>query len=74
MLPKNQEKEDSSSLVDEESKQLQGETQSGSPKKPSAISGIILFIVIIYMNSILYRKHLFKAEATRLVLIREESD
>ena len=30
MIPKNQKKEDSSILFNEESKQLQGETQSGS--------------------------------------------
>ena len=51
MLPKNQEKEDSSSLVYEELKQLQGETQSGSPNKASAIIGMRLyFVIIIYMN------------------------
>ena len=46
MLPTNQ---DSSNLVDEESKQPQGETQSCSPNKLSANIGIIFFVVIIYM-------------------------
>ena len=54
MLPKNHEKEDSSNLVDEESKQPQDETQSGSSNKPSAITGIfalfILFFIIIYLK------------------------
>ena len=47
MLPKNNEKGDSSNLVEEESKQLQDETQSGSPNKPSTIIGMIFFVVII---------------------------
>ena len=42
--------QDSSNLVDEESKQLQGETQSGSPNKPSTIIGIILAIFIIFRS------------------------
>ena len=41
ILPK-QKKEDSSHLIVEESKQLQGETQSDFPNKPSTIIGIIL--------------------------------
>ena len=47
MLPKNQEMEGSSNLVDEELKQPQGETQSGSLNKPSIVTGIIFFVVII---------------------------
>ena len=40
MLPKSQEKDDSSNLVDEESKQPQDQTQSGSPNKLSVNVGI----------------------------------
>ena len=47
MLPKNQEKKDSSNFIDEESKQPQGETQIGAPNKPSAVTGIIFLVVII---------------------------
>ena len=41
MLPKNQEKKDSSILVDEESKQPQGETREDSLKKSLTTIGII---------------------------------
>ena len=51
MLSKNQEKEDPSNHVDEESKQLQGETQSGSPNRSSAITGIITAIFVIIITS-----------------------
>ena len=47
MLPKNNEKEDSSNLVDEESKQLQGETLGDSLKNSLTIISIIFFVVII---------------------------
>ena len=43
MLPKSNEKEDLSNLVDKESKQSQGETPGDSRKKPSTIIGIIFF-------------------------------
>ena len=71
MIPKNQGKENSSNLVDEESKQPLGETQSGSPNKPSAIVGIIFFVVIITWTLFSNRKHPYTAEATRLVLCSE---
>ena len=41
MFPKNQEKEDSSNLVDENSEQLQDKTHGDSRKQPSTIIGII---------------------------------
>ena len=53
MLPKNNEKEDSSNLIDEESKQLQGETCGDSLKKSLTIIGIILpiFFIVSHNNS-----------------------
>ena len=50
-FPKNQEIKDSSNPFEEESKQLQGETQIGSPNKPSAIIGIIHSIFIIFRHN-----------------------
>ena len=54
MLPKNQEKEDSSNLVNEESKQPQVEAQIGSPNRASAIIGIVLALCIIFRNDNLH--------------------
>ena len=51
MLPKTQEIEDSSNLFEEEPKQLQGETQFGSPNKSSAIIGIIHPIFIFFRHN-----------------------
>ena len=50
MLPKNHEKEDSSNLVDQESKQPQGETQRGFPSKQLAITGIFALFIIFFHN------------------------
>ena len=47
MLPKNNEKEGSSNLVDGKSKQLQDETSGDSLQKTLTTIGIIFFVVII---------------------------
>ena len=54
MLPNKSGKRDSYNLVDKESKQLQGETQSSSPNKLPAITSIIFFVVIICMIFIFF--------------------
>ena len=47
MLPTNNEKEDSSNLDDEKSKQLHDEAREDSLKKLLTTIGIIVFVVII---------------------------
>ena len=73
MLSKPTEKEDSSNLVEEESKQLQVEAQRNSTKKSIKSIGMILLlpllfsVIIIHINCLINRKHPFGAEAACLV-------
>ena len=54
MLQKNQEKGDLFNLVDEKSKQLQGETREDSLKKSLTTAGIILAIFIVFFVYIMF--------------------
>ena len=51
MLPKNNEKGDSSNLIDEKSKELQVETRGDSQKEPSPIIGLYFLSLSLHQSS-----------------------
>ena len=52
MLPASNKKEDSSNLIDEKSKELQGETRGDSQKEPSPIIGLYFISLSLHQSSV----------------------